>query len=163
MDLYDITIVGGGPSGLFGAYYAGLRGMRTKIIDSLPQLGGQLSTLYPEKYIFDMPGYPKILARDLATNLVDQASQYNPAVCLEETVEDLVSDHDMVTLKTSKTVHHSRSVLLTAGVGAFNPKKLAAPGVAQLEERGVSYFVRDRAPYAGQHVVIVGGGDSALN
>ncbi|HEY3267924.1 MAG TPA: NAD(P)/FAD-dependent oxidoreductase [Armatimonadota bacterium] len=163
MDLYDIAIVGGGPAGLFGAYYAGLRGMRTKIIDALPTLGGQLATLYPEKYIYDMPGFPKVLAKDLAVGFTEQAMQYNPAVCLEERVETLASDGEVVTLTTDRSIHHAKSALITAGVGAFQPKTLTAPGVQELEDRGVSYYVRDKAAYAGQRVLVVGGGDSALD
>jgi thioredoxin reductase len=82
-DLYDITIIGGGPVGLFGAFYAGLRGMRTKIIDSLPELGGQLTALYPEKYVYDMPGFPEVLAKDLAHAMIRQAMRFKPTVCLE--------------------------------------------------------------------------------
>lgn len=163
MDLYDIAIVGGGPVGLFGAYYAGLRGMRTKIIDALPTLGGQLATLYPEKFIHDMPGFPKILAKDLAANMVEQALQYGATVCLEETVEKLSSDGSIVTLKTHKAVHHSRVALITAGVGAFEPKTLDAPGVHELAGRGVDHYVKDKAFYFGKRVVVVGGGDSALD
>lgn len=163
MDLYDIVIVGGGPAGLFGAYYAGLRGMRTMIVDALPVLGGQLATLYPEKFIYDMPGFPRILARDLAANMVEQALQYNPTVCLEEKVTELESDGEVVTLTTSKGIHHAKTALITAGVGAFNPRSLVAPGVEDLTGRGVAYLVRDKTAYAGKHVVIVGGGDSALD
>lgn len=163
MDLYDIIIIGGGPAGLFGAYYAGLRGMRAKIMDALPVLGGQLATLYPEKYIYDMPGFPRILARDLADNMVEQALQYGASVCLEEKVLGLVSDGEVVTITTTKGEHHARAALITAGVGAFNPRSLNAPGVESLTGHGVAYHVRDKAAYADKHVVIVGGGDSALD
>ena len=84
MDLYDFTIIGGGPTGLYGAFYAGLRQMRTKIIDSMPQLGGQLSALYPEKYIYDIGGFPRVLAKDFVAAMVEQGTQYDPAVCLNE-------------------------------------------------------------------------------
>lgn len=163
MDLYDIVIVGGGPSGLFGAYYAGLRGMRAKVVDALPVLGGQLAALYPEKYIYDMPGFPRVLARDLAAGLVEQAMQYGATVCLEEKALDLESDGEVVTLTTSRATHHARACLITAGVGAFNPRALNAPGVERFIDRGVAYHVRDRAAYAGKRVMIVGGGDSALD
>ena len=83
-EVYDVTIIGGGPVGLFGAFYAGMRQMKTKIIDSLPELGGQLSALYPEKYVYDMPGFPKVLARDLAANMAEQGTRFSPAVCLCE-------------------------------------------------------------------------------
>src|ERR1051325_6834427 len=84
-EIYDVTIIGGGPVGLFGAFYAGMRQMKTKIIDSLPELGGQLTALYPEKYVYDMPGFPKILARDLAKELIAQGTQFNPEFVLEQT------------------------------------------------------------------------------
>ena len=89
MDLYDFTIIGGGPTGLFGAFYAGLRQMRTKVIDSMPQLGGQLSALYPEKYIYDVGGFPRVLAKDLVTQFAEQALQYNPTLCVNEKVVTL--------------------------------------------------------------------------
>src|SRR5436305_2650248 len=85
-DIYDVTIIGAGPTGLFGAFYAGMREMKTKIIDSLPEVGGQLTALYPEKYIYDAPGYPKIIAKDLVKQLLEQATQWNPAICLDERV-----------------------------------------------------------------------------
>ncbi|GIV16911.1 MAG: hypothetical protein KatS3mg022_2346 [Armatimonadota bacterium] len=88
-EVYDITIIGGGPVGLFAAFCAGMRSMSTKIIDSLPELGGQLSTLYPEKYVYDMPGFPCILARDLVQRMVEQAMRFHPTVCLDEEALDL--------------------------------------------------------------------------
>src|SRR3954470_6404067 len=88
-DLFDITIIGGGPVGLFGAFYAGMRHLKTKIIDSLEELGGQLTALYPEKFVFDVAGFPQVLARDLANNLIKQAMQYHPTICLGEIVTHL--------------------------------------------------------------------------
>ncbi|HEY3411693.1 MAG TPA: NAD(P)/FAD-dependent oxidoreductase [Armatimonadota bacterium] len=163
MDLYDIAIIGGGPGGLFAAYYAGLRGMRVLILDSLPTLGGQLATLYPEKFIYDMPGFPKVLARDLAANMIEQAMQYEPTVRLEETVTGLCSDGEKVTLTTNKAVHHARVALITAGVGAFEPKTLDVPGVRELTGKGIEHYVNDKSVYDGKRVVVVGGGDSAID
>ena len=163
MDLYDILIIGGGPTGLFGAYYAGLRGMRTLIVDALPTLGGQLTALYPEKYIYDMPGFPRVLARDLAANLVEQGLQYGADARLEERVETLTSDGETVTALTGRGTYHAKTALITAGMGAFRPKTHPAPGIEALEGRGIAYHVRDKGAYAGKHVVIVGGGDSALD
>src|SRR5688572_33182505 len=94
MDLYDITIIGGGPTGLFGSFYAGLRGLKTKVIDVLPELGGQLTALYPEKYVYDVAGHPKILAKDLAKNLATQAALFKPAICLGEKVTSIESLED---------------------------------------------------------------------
>ena len=124
-DVYDLTIIGAGPSGLFAAFYAGLRQMKTKIIDALEQPGGQVAVLYPEKYIFDVPGYSKILAKDLVKSLVEQAFQYNPTVVLGERVTSLRRSDGVFELETDKgTRHRSKAVLVAAGVGAFSPNKL---------------------------------------
>src|SRR5918998_30089 len=117
---YDLAIVGGGPSGLFAAFYAGLRGMRTLIVEALPELGGQLAVLYPEKFIYDVPGFPKILARDLVMRLVEQAMQFTPTVRLEEQVVNLAPAGDkLLTLSTTAGDYQTRAVLIAAGVGAF--------------------------------------------
>lgn len=162
--LYDVTIIGGGPVGLFGAFYAGMRQMKTKIIDSLPELGGQLSALYPEKYIYDMPGYPKILARDLVGEMVEQGMRFSPTVCLDEKIVGIRHEPDeTITLTSEKDSHRTRTVIIAVGVGAFSPKRLGTPGVEEFEGRGVHYFVRDKAQFEGQRLLIVGGGDSALD
>lgn len=168
-DVYDVTIIGGGPTGLYGAFYAGLRQMRVKIIDSLPQLGGQLAALYPEKYIYDVGGFPRVLAKDLVQMMSDQALQYGPTVCLNEKVVSLDRDESnerggVVTLTTDKGhTHRSRTVMIAAGVGAFLPRKMDVPGLDELEGRGVQYFVTETAHLAGKRLVIVGGGDSAFD
>ena len=163
-EVYDITIIGGGPTGLFGAFYAGLRQMKTKIIDSLGQLGGQLAALYPEKYIYDVGGFPKVLAKDFVNQAVEQALQYEPTVCLEQKVLNLARGEDGVyTLTTDVGTHRTRTVLIAAGVGAFLPRKLDIPRVAELEGRGVHYFVSDTSSLADKRIAIVGGGDSAFD
>jgi thioredoxin reductase len=163
-EIYDVTIVGGGPVGLFGAFYAGLRQMKTKVIDSLPELGGQLTALYPEKYVYDVPGFYKILARDLAAEMVRQGTRFSPTICLTEKVSTLRYENDsLMALSTDKARHLTRTVILAVGAGAFAPKKLAAPGLAEFEERGVHYFVSNKAQFAGKQILIVGGGDSALD
>ena len=163
-DTYDITIIGGGPVGLFGSFYAGMRGMKTKIVDSLPELGGQLSALYPEKYVFDMPGFPKVIARDLANEMIEQGLRFGPAVALDQRVETLTTEADgTLALTTDKETHYTRTVVICAGAGAFSPKKLDAPGLLELEGRGVQYFVHNKADYQDKRLVIVGGGDSALD
>lgn len=162
--LFDVTIIGGGPVGLFGAFYAGMRQMSTKILDSLPELGGQLSTLYPEKYIFDMPGFPRVLARDLAQEMVEQGTRFQPTVCLSEMVLRLAHEEDgTIVVTTQRSAHRTRTLIIATGAGAFAPKKLDAEGVADYEGRGVHYFVRNRARFTGQRLLIVGGGDSALD
>lgn len=163
--LFDFTIIGGGPTGLYGAFYAGLRQMKTKVIDSLGALGGQLSALYPEKYIYDVGGFPKILAKDLVEQFAAQATQYEPAVCLSEKVQTLVRDADtgVLTLTTDKGVHRTKTVLIAAGVGAFIPRRLDVSGLQELEEKGIQYFVNDTSTLRGKRLVIVGGGDSAFD
>lgn len=161
-EVYDITIIGGGPVGLFGCYYAGLRQMKAKIIDSLPQLGGQLMALYPEKYIYDVPGFPKILAKDLAVEFETQALQYGATISLEEQVLNLVPGK-IIQLETNQGIHLTRTVVIAAGVGAFSPKKMKAVGLESFEGRGVSYSVMNKDLYHDKHVLIVGGGDSALD
>lgn len=167
-ELFDITIIGGGPVGLYGLFYAGLRGMKAKLIDALPELGGQLVTLYPEKYIYDVAGFPKILARDLAKNLISQALSYNPKVCLGERVVSLEKrqNGDQIyyrLLTESENEHITSTVVLTAGIGAFRPRKLPIPELDQFEGKGVHYFVNEKELFSGKNVLIVGGGDSAVD
>lgn len=164
LNRYDITIIGGGPAALYGAFYAGLRQMSVKIVDSLPELGGQLSALYPEKLVFDMPGFPKILARDLASLLIEQAMTYSPTVCLDERVVALDHlDENWIALTTDRQVHISRTVLIAAGIGSFTPRNMPVPGIDTFLDRGVYYSVRDKETFRGKRVVIVGGGDSACD
>lgn len=161
-DVYDITIIGGGPAGLFAAFYAGLRDMRTRIVDSLDQLGGQLIALYPEKFIYDVAGFPAVLARTLAAELIRQAMQYRPAVNLGESVLDLKRTNDGdLELRTTGGTYLSRSLLIAAGVGALAPKKLAQ--FAAYEGRGLHYFIQDLGVFRRKRVLVVGGGDSAVD
>lgn len=163
-DTYDVTIIGAGPTGLFGAFYAGMREMKTKLIDALPEAGGQLTALYPEKYIYDAPGFPKIFAKDLVKLLLEQASQWNPTICLDERVLTLQHREDgTIELTTNRGQHLTRTVVVCAGVGAFAPNKLAAPGVDDLEGDGVYYFVKEKAKFKDKDLLIVGGGDSAVD
>jgi len=162
-DLRDITIIGGGPTGLFAAFYGGMRGRSTRIIDSLPELGGQLTALYPEKDIFDVGGFPRVLAKDLARNLVEQAMQFDPQVILDEQILELAWTGGHFSLKSATNEYLSRSVVVAGGKGAFEPMRLDVPGYDTFLHRGVEYSVKDPAAYAGKHVVLVGGGDSALD
>ncbi|HUZ03465.1 MAG TPA: NAD(P)/FAD-dependent oxidoreductase [Thermomicrobiaceae bacterium] len=164
-DIYDVTIIGGGPVGLFAAFYAGMRGLRTKILDILEELGGQLIAVYPEKYIYDVAGFPKILAKDYVKGAVEQGLATGAVPCLGEEVRALerVEDDGLFRLTTSKDVHWTRTVLICAGVGGFEPKRLSAPGVTEFEGRGVHYFVRGLDQFRDKDVVIVGGGDSAVD
>ena len=160
----DLTIVGGGPTGLFAAFYAGMRGMTTRIVDSLPELGGQLTALYPEKYIFDVGGFPKILAKDLAVELVEQAMQFEPEILLDEEVHSVVrEDEDILRLDCASGAYRSRTLLIAGGKGAFEPQGLDVPGYEELLGQGVHYSVKDPEVYRGKKVLVVGGGDSALD
>jgi thioredoxin reductase len=163
-DLFDLTIVGAGPVGLFGAFYAGMRGMKTKVVDSLAELGGQLSALYPDKYIYDMAGFPKVLARDLVTDMAEQAMQFHPTICLEEKMTTLRQVEGGFELGSEKgRVHRTKTVLITAGVGAFAPKKLEDQSLARLEGHGLHYVIPNLKIFAGRRILVVGGGDSAVD
>jgi len=164
-DVYDITIVGGGPSGLFAAFYAGLRTAATKIIDSLPQLGGQLMALYPDKYIYDIPGFPRVLASEFVERQIEQTMEFSPAICLNEKVIDLHRRPDnLIELQTEPgNVHLSRTAIIAAGVGAFVPRTLDIPDLKRMEGKGIHYFVKDLDLFQGQRVLVVGGGDTALD
>jgi thioredoxin reductase len=159
----DITIIGGGPTGLFAAFYAGMRGVSARIIDSLPELGGQLMALYPEKYIYDVGGFPQILGRDLVRNLVDQGLQFGAEVKLEEQVEKLEHVDDRIMLTTNRGRYATGALVIAAGKGAFAPRSLECPGYEQLLGKGVTYHVKDPSHYEGKRVLIVGGGDSAVD
>lgn len=164
METFDITIVGGGPTGLFALFYAGLRGAKAKIIEALPELGGQLYALYPEKDIYDMPGFPVVRASDLVASCVRQATQFPHTLCMEERVRAIVRrDDGSFEIESDKGRHATRSIVLCCGIGAFTPRKLPAPSAASFEGRGVHYYARDLGAFAGKRVVIVGGGDSALD
>jgi thioredoxin reductase (NADPH) len=164
MEIFDITVIGGGPSGLFALFYAGMRGAKAKVIDVLPELGGQLYALYPEKYIYDMPGFPAIIAQDLVKGCVEQAFQWPHAMCLEERVTDIARDDDgAFTIVTDKAQHRTRAIVLTTGIGAFSPRKLAAATAAQFEGSGLYYYARSFDEFAGLRVAVIGGGDSAVD
>jgi ferredoxin/flavodoxin---NADP+ reductase len=163
-NVYDITIIGGGPIGLFTAFYGGMRQASVKIIESLPQLGGQLSALYPEKYIYDVAGFPKVRAQELINNLKDQMSKFEPAVALEQSVEKVEKQDDGIfKLTTNTEVHYSKAIILTAGNGAFQPRRLELENAIEFEKKNLHYYIDDLNKFAGRKVVIFGGGDSAVD
>jgi thioredoxin reductase (NADPH) len=163
-DIYDITIIGGGPTGLFTAFYAGIRQAKVKIIESLPQLGGQLTALYPEKYIYDVAGFPKIQSQELVDNLRVQMEQFEPTLCLEESVEQLEKQADGIfKLITNQKSHYSKTIIITAGNGAFQPRKLELDGAVKFEDSNLHYFVKDMNRFTSKKVAILGGGDSAID
>ena len=166
-EIYDFTIIGAGPTGLFGAFYAGLRSLKTKVIEALPEPGGQLAVLYPEKMIYDVPGHPHVMARDLVKLLMEQNERFDPLYVYNEAVETLVRDESgdepIWVLGTTRGEHRTRTLLISAGIGAFTPNKLDRPGIEEFAGNGVYYFVQDRRPFRHRRVLIVGGGDTAID
>ncbi|GIP54766.1 NAD(P)/FAD-dependent oxidoreductase [Paenibacillus vini] len=160
----DLLIIGGGPAGMFAAFYGGMRKASVKLIESMPQLGGQVAALYPEKYIYDIAGFPKITGQELVNNLHEQLKLFNPDIRLEEKVlqiEKKDERHFIVT--TDKEVHHARALIITAGVGAFEPRRLELDNAAHFEKSNLHYFVSDLSKFQGRRVLISGGGDSAVD
>ncbi|WIV18596.1 NAD(P)/FAD-dependent oxidoreductase [Paenibacillus polygoni] len=163
-EMTDLLIIGGGPAGMFAAFYGGMRQASVKIVESMPQLGGQLAALYPEKFIYDVAGFPKITAGELVNNLLTQMDRFDTDIRLEEkviSVEKKEERHFVVT--TDKDVHHAKSIIITAGVGAFEPRRLDLEGAARFEKANLHYFVSDLSRFAGKKVLISGGGDSAVD
>ncbi len=159
----DITIIGGGPTGLFAMFYAGMRGATARIVDALPQVGGQLTALYPEKYIFDVAGYPKVLAKDLVHALASQANQFGHPTYLNQRVNALEHDGALFTLVTETDRFPSRALVIAAGIGAFSPRRLPHPFAQSWYGRGIYDVVLDPEEFRGRRVVIIGGGDSAFD
>ncbi|WP_153723122.1 NAD(P)/FAD-dependent oxidoreductase [Sporosarcina cascadiensis] len=163
-EVSDITIIGGGPVGLFTAFYAGLRQMSVKVIESLPQLGGQLAALYPEKYIYDIAGFPKVRAQELVDNLIEQMNQFETTVCVGETVIKVEKENDGVfKLTTNKETHYSRTIIITAGNGAFQARKMEIESEEKFQEQNIHYFVQNMNQFEGKKVALFGGGDSAVD
>jgi thioredoxin reductase (NADPH) len=163
----DILIIGAGPTGLFAVFEAGLLKLKCHIIDALPQPGGQLAELYPKKPIFDIPGYPEVLAGDLVTNLMEQIKQFQPGFTLGETAEtiDKLEDGTFIVTTNHSTKHKAKAVAIAGGLGTFEPRKpvLKDLDFYEKEDRGIDYFVKDPEKYRNKKVVISGGGDSALD
>jgi ferredoxin/flavodoxin---NADP+ reductase len=163
-DIVDITIIGGGPTGLAAAYYGAHRDASVRIVESLEQLGGQVSAVYPEKHIFDVAGYPKVNGQELIDRLTEQAMQYSPDVRVGEVVDTIEHVDGAIHLHTaSGETLRTRTMIITAGHGAFNPRKLDLPDLERWEGNGLHYFVRRKDVFAGRRVALVGGGDSALD
>jgi ferredoxin/flavodoxin---NADP+ reductase len=170
-EIRDITVIGAGPVGLSAAFWAGMREASARVIDSLPELGGQLTTLYPEKWIFDVPGFPRVLARDLVEQLREQTlEQFDVPVHLETTAERISWEPDpedperqLVVLETDRGRLRSRAVIIAGGHGAFEPKRLPGYDMTPWEGRGAHYLVGSKSEFEGKRVLIVGGGDSAFD
>jgi thioredoxin reductase (NADPH) len=160
----DIVIIGAGPVGLFAIFQAGMLGMRCHVIDSREIIGGQCTTLYPEKPIYDIPAYPKILAADLIDQLSQQAAPFNPTYYLQQQVISLTQDGNSFKITTSKDmVIEAKVVIIAAGPGAFGPNRPPLDGIENFEGKSVFYFVTRRQDFAAKKLVIAGGGDSAVD
>jgi len=161
----DILIIGAGPTGLFAVFEAGLLKLKCHIIDALPQIGGQLSELYPKKPIYDIPGFPEVLAGDLVSNLMEQIKQFQPGFTLNETAEtiDKLDDGTFIVSTNKGTKHHAKAVAIAGGLGSFEPRKPLIENIEYYEDKGVEYFVKDPELFRNKKIVIAGGGDSALD
>ena len=159
----DLLVVGAGPVGLFGLYYAGFRGMSTAVLDSLEEAGGQVTALYPEKLIYDVAGFPAVKGRELVDNLVAQAAPFNPTYLLGERADVVVEGASggwVVTTDRGRTLN-AKAIIITGGLGTFTPRPL--PVGDEFLGRGLSYFVKSLEDHRDKHVVVVGGGDSAFD
>jgi thioredoxin reductase (NADPH) len=161
----DICIIGAGPVGLFSVFEAGLLKMRCHLIDVLPQIGGQLSEIYPQKPIYDIPGYPSIRAQELVDNLMTQIAPFKPSFTLGERVEAINKQEDgsLIVRTADETAVHCQVVVIAGGLGCFEPRKPEIVGLEDFEGRGVAYWVKNPEQYRGKEIVIAGGGDSALD
>ncbi len=161
----DILIIGAGPTGLFAVFEAGLLKLKCHLIDALPQAGGQCSEIYPKKPIYDIPGFPEVLAGELVDNLMEQIKPFQPGFTLgerAETIEKLEDDSFVVTTNKG-TKHNAPIVAIAGGLGSFEPRKPLLENLSQFEDRGVAYIIKDPEVYRDKKVVIAGGGDSALD
>ena len=161
----DILIIGAGPTGLFTVFEAGLLKLKCHLIDALPQPGGQCSEIYPKKPIYDIPAYPEILAGDLTQKLIEQSKQFEPGFTLGERAETIEKQEDETFIVTTNkgTKHHTKIVAIAGGLGSFEPRKPLIPNIADFEDKGVEYIIKEPELYRDKKVVISGGGDSALD
>ena len=161
----DIIIIGAGPVGLFAIFEAGLLKLKCHLIDSLPQPGGQCSEIYPKKPIYDIPGFPSILAGELVDNLMEQAKPFKPGFTLGEAAVkiDKVADDKFIVTTDKGTQHEAPIVMIAGGLGVFEPRKPPIENLEKYEDNGVEYIIKDPEFYRGKRCVIAGGGDSALD
>ncbi|PTX59259.1 thioredoxin reductase (NADPH) [Kordia periserrulae] len=161
----DILIIGAGPTGLFTVFEAGLLKLKCHLIDALPQPGGQCAEIYPKKPIYDIPGYPEVLAGDLVDNLMKQIAPFEPTFTLGERAETIekLDDGTFIVTTNKGTKHHAPIVAIAGGLGSFEPRKPPIQNLANYEDKGVEYIIRDPEMYRDKKVVIAGGGDSALD
>src|SRR5690606_14746568 len=161
----DILIIGAGPTGLFAVFEAGLLKLKCHLIDALPQIGGQCAEIYPKKPIYDIPGFPEILAGELVDNLMEQCKQFQPGFTLGERAETIEKQEDGTFIVTTNkgTKHQAPVVAIAGGLGSFEPRKPLIHNLQNFEGKGVDYFVKNPEKYKGKKIVIAGGGDSALD
>ncbi|MCK0158015.1 NAD(P)/FAD-dependent oxidoreductase [Cellulophaga sp. F20128] len=161
----DILIIGAGPTGLFAVFEAGLLQLKCHLIDALPQAGGQCSEIYPKKPIYDIPGFPEVLAGDLVANLMEQTKAFQPGFTLGERAETIEKQEDgsFVVTTNKGTKHHAPIVAIAGGLGSFEPRKPLLQNLTKFEDNGVAYMIKDPEVYRNKKVVIAGGGDSALD
>ena len=161
----DIIIIGAGPVGLFTIFEAGLLKLSCHLIDSLPQAGGQCSEIYPKIPIYDIPGFPTILAGELVDNLMEQAAPFKPGFTLGEAALDIdkLEDGTFIVTTVKGTKHHAPVVIIAGGLGVFEPRKPPISNIVDFEDKGVEYIIKDPEFYRGKRCVIAGGGDSALD
>jgi thioredoxin reductase (NADPH) len=161
----DILIIGAGPTGLFAVFEAGLLKLKCHLIDALPQAGGQCSEIYPKKPIYDIPGFPEVLAGDLVDNLMEQIKPFQPGFTLGERAETIekLDDGSFVVTTNKGTKHHAPIVAIAGGLGSFEPRKPLLQNLAKFEDNGVAYMIKDPEVYRDKKVVLAGGGDSALD
>lgn len=161
----DILIIGAGPTGLFTVFEAGLLNLKCHLIDALPQVGGQLSEIYPKKPIYDIPGYPSVLAGELTDNLMEQIAPFKPSFTLGERADTLEKSEDGQWIVTTNkgTIHKAPVVAIAGGLGSFEPRKPPLENIASFEDKGVEYFIREPELYRDKDILIAGGGDSALD
>ena len=161
----DILIIGAGPTGLFTVFEAGLLKLKCHLIDALPQPGGQCSELYPKKPIYDIPGFPEILAGDLTKNLLEQAKQFEPGFTLGERADTVEKQEDGTFIVTTNkgTKHQAPVVAIASGLGSFEPRKPQLENLSKYEDKGVEYMIKEPEVYRDKNVIIAGGGDSALD
>lgn len=167
-EMYDITIIGGGPVGLFAAFYAGMRQAKIKVIDSLENLGGQPGHLYAEKLIYDIPAYPAISGQELTENLIKQLERFNTSFCLGEEalrIDRFEPEVDVpyFEIETTSTIHYSRSIIIAAGNGAFQPRRLNLEDSKKYEHSNLHYYVNNLDQFRDKVVAVCGGGDSAVD
>ncbi|GAA0872478.1 NAD(P)/FAD-dependent oxidoreductase [Gangjinia marincola] len=161
----DILIIGAGPTGLFAVFEAGLLKLKCHLIDALPQPGGQCAEIYPKKPIYDIPGFPEVLAGDLVDNLLEQIKPFDPGFTLGERAQDIEKQDDgsFIVTTNKRTKHHAPIIAIAGGLGSFEPRKPMIDNLKAFEDKGVEYIIRDPEVYRNKKVVIAGGGDSALD